>query len=92
MAASRFTANLSHSIVPPNHCMLAVGRTFETLGTEDLRLALRYRAPVGRTVDTVARCGPASLPGAAARSIMLRLQPLLNDPSTWEFGLGPAKR
>ena len=26
------------------------------------------------------------------RSIMLRLQPLLNEPSTWDFGLGPAKR
>ena len=26
------------------------------------------------------------------RSIMLRLQPLLNEPSTWDFGVGPAKR
>jgi hypothetical protein len=26
------------------------------------------------------------------RSIMLRLQPLLNVPSTWDFGLGAAKR
>jgi hypothetical protein len=26
------------------------------------------------------------------RSIMLRLQPLLNEPSTWDFGLEPAKR
>ena len=26
------------------------------------------------------------------RSIMLRLQPLLNEPSIWDFGLGAAKR
>ena len=49
-----------------------------------------HRAPVGRTVDAIARCCSSSLSGPATRSIMLRLQPLLDKSGSLKLNLKPA--